>query len=117
MAQKSYKDADGVATFELKDKTNFSSQCEQLNLFERPLDGLYKDLALKMAGKRVNIGVLCALITQDDSNQFIEKNVKDALRRLEEQGEVRIEGRIKNMTSSGVATMPDTAYAIFRERE
>lgn len=117
MANQSYKDADGVATFELKDRTNFSSQSEQLNLFDRPLDGLCSELVQKFSGERINIGLLCTSITQDDSNQFVEKNVKDALRRLEEQGVVIVEGRIKTMTSTGVITMPDNAFAIFRERD
>jgi len=112
MYSNSAKDVDAVATFELKDKVNFGSQSEQLSLFSRPLDELCDILKKRYKGKRENVEAICNEIVYDNGSMFVFANVKDALRRLEDDGIVKIEGR-KKETFCGVKTMPDEAFAVF----
>ncbi|MPM27936.1 hypothetical protein SDC9_74452 [bioreactor metagenome] len=112
MYTNSAKDVDAVASFELKDRANFGSQSEQLSLFSRPLDELCELLKEKYKGRSENIKVICNEIVYDNCSVFMPNNVKDALRRLENEGVVKIEGR-KKATINGLKTMPDEAFAIF----
>lgn len=112
MYSNSAKDIDGVATFSFEDPYNFGGISEQLSLFSRPLESLCCDLLKKHKGMKVNVKGLCDTIMCDTGNAFVEANVKDALRRLEAQGKVSIEGR-KQRTRNGVPTMPDGAFALF----
>ena len=61
-----------------------------------------------------NIKQLCQTYENILDTPYIASNVKEALRRLEEQGLVVITGR-KRMISNGKKTMPDTAFATFNK--
>jgi three-Cys-motif partner protein len=109
----SAKDLDGVASFSFEDSYNFGSSSGQLTFFSK-LDDLCEELQKKYAGNKTNVDTLCSDIVLNPSNLFVESNVKDALRRLEENRIITVEGR-KQKTRNGKVTMPNTAYVIFRK--
>ena len=111
MYANSAKDHDGVASFSYEDTRNFGLPSGQLTFFSK-LDDLCNEISTKYAGKRVCINDICNVIVNDPSTLLVEANVKDALRRLEVQQTVSIEGRKQKMRN-GKATMPNTAYALF----
>lgn len=116
MYSNSAKDVDGVANFSFKDGYNFGSQPEQLSIFSRPLDELCIALETNNSGKRIPVKQLCDCVMLDTTNNFVSQNVKDALRRLEEKGKVKIIGR-KKKYQNGKVTMPDDATVFFANKE
>lgn len=106
MYKNSAKDVDGVATFEFKDCLNFPNQFEQLTLFSRPFDVLCNELLLYNTTYKV--GDICKKYNSDFESRFVDRNVKDALLRLEKDGRIRVDGR-KRIMSKGKTTMPDEA--------
>lgn len=113
MYANSAKDPDGVASFSYEDSYNFGPPSGQLTIFSK-LDDLCGELRKKYSGEKVNIGTLCNDIVLNPSNLFVGPNVKDALRRLEKNGFITVEGRKQKMRN-GKVTMPNTAYALFRK--
>jgi len=113
MYANSAKDPDGVASFSYEDTYNFGPPSGQLTIFSK-LDDLCSKLSSMYSGKKISIKTICDVIVQDTSNLFVESNIKDALRRMEENGFVAIEGRKQKMRN-GKVTMPNTAYALFRK--
>jgi three-Cys-motif partner protein len=107
----SARDPDGVASFSFEDSYNFSPSSGQLTFFSK-LDDLCNELQYKYAGSKINIDTLCSSIVLNPSNLFVESNVKDALRRLEENRIITVEGRQQKIRN-GKVTMPNTAYALF----
>lgn len=115
MYENSAKDQDGVASFSYEDTHNFGDSLGQLTLFSK-LDDLCEDLKTTYAGQKVIIKEICDSIVLNTATLFVEPNVKDALRRLEEKGVITVEGR-KQKIRNGKVTMPDKAYALFRKQE
>lgn len=114
MYTNSAKDSDGVATFSFEDSHNFGVGFEQLSMFNRPIQSLQDDLLKKHKGKKVLVGDLCEEISFDFSSHFVQKNVKDVLKVLEESGKIDVVDGRKQKWRCGKLTMPDEAHILFK---
>ena len=112
MYSNSAKDADGVATFSFEDSRNFGNVCEQISFFNRPIKAL-EEILNGYNGKTVQVGQLCEMIECDFSNHFVAKNVKDVLRKLENEGKLCVVSGRKQQFRNGKLNMPDTAVVQF----
>ena len=108
----SAKDSDGVATFSLQDSRNFGGGFEQISMFNQPIQSLYNSIVQSYRGKTVTVKCLCDSFDSDFHNQFVSKNVKDVLRKLEEEGKIEVFGR-KQKKRNGLLNMPDKASVRF----
>lgn len=113
MYTNSAKDSDGVATFSFEDSRNFDSEFDQLSLFTGPIQELKERLLKSNWGKRMTVKALCDKEDCDFSSHYIGKNVKDALRMLEEEDKIRVLSGRKCKYRSGKLTMPDGAVIEF----
>lgn len=109
MYANSAKDADGVASFELHDLRNFGGEYEQLSFFNRPLDSLRNEIYTDYKGKTVRVKEICEKYDTDILNHYVSRNVKDALIRMEEAGQIVVENGRKIKYRNGKLTMPDNA--------
>lgn len=114
MASVSAKDESGVPLFEYHDTFNFGDDLQQLTLTKTKMEELCDMLIAANYRGPQNIKQLCQTYENILDTPYIASNVKEALRRLEEQGLVVITGR-KRMISNGKKTMPDTAFATFNK--
>ena len=109
MYANSAKDVDGVASFELHDIKNFGDKYEQLSFFDRPLDALRDEIYISYKGKTVCVKEICEKYDTDISNHFVSRNVRDALIRMEEAGQLVVESGRKQKSRNGKLNMPDKA--------
>ena len=113
MYSNSAKDADGVATFSFEDSHNFGNKFEQISLFQRPLLDLQDELQQIYAGQKACVKELCEKYDTDFTNYYVAKNVKEALRHLENEGKIIVISGRKQKMRNGVLNMPDAAIIQF----
>lgn len=113
MYTNSAKDVDGVATYSFEDSYNFANRLEQLSLFNRPLQDLKNQLSEKNCGKQVRVVDLCNEVDCDFRSHYVGANVKEALRRLEEEQKILVVSGRKIIRTQGKLNMPDNAIVQF----
>lgn len=113
MYKVSSKDGDGIALFEFHDQANFGDDHQQMAFFGTPFSALCDELRLGYSGKTESVKQICDKYACSYENRFVARNIKAALIKLEEMGELVVEGRKRNL-SNGKKTMPDGAYVKFR---
>lgn len=111
MHKYSIKDQDDVATFAFEKEAVPGDNSKQLTFFSK-LDDLCDNLTMSFAGKTISVHDLCDSVVNDEGTFFIKKNVKEALRRLEVQNRITVEGRIRKTYNKKI-TMPDNAFVVF----
>lgn len=114
MYSNSAKDVDGVATFSFKDSRNFGDKLEQLTIFDCPIQTLKDSLIEKYHRQDVSVATICEAIDCDFSNYFVGKNVKDALKQLENDGMIDVISGRTQKYRKGQLTMPDKAIIRFK---
>ena len=112
MYSNSAKDSDGVATFSLQDSRNFGDKFDQISMFNRPIQSLYDSIVRQYQGRTVKVSALCNQANNDFQSHFVDKNVKDVLRRLEKEGRIVVFDR-KQKSRNGLLNMPDKATVQF----
>ena len=113
MYTNSAKDSDGVATFSFEDSHNFIQGLEQLSFFTQPLQSLMNELMKANSSRTIKVRELC---DQEDTNMrshFVGANVKEALRRLEEEQKIMVVSGRKQKKRNGKLNMPDEAVVRF----
>ena len=113
MYANSAKDSDGVATFSLQDSRNFGDRFDQISMFNRPFQSLYDSILHQYQGRTVKVSTLCNQADNDIHSHFVSKNVKDVLRRLEEEGRIVVVDGRKQKSRNGLLNMPDAATVQF----
>lgn len=113
MAGESSKVAQGVASFEYS-----PADRNYPLLFElaRPLDDLEVMLAEEYAGRTLTVAAIYE--SHHVGRPFISRNYKDALRRMEERGEVRMDPpAAKRRPLKGIITVGDRVAVTFKRRK
>ena len=108
----SAKDADGIASFSFEDHRNFAQSGHQMSVFETPMELLMHEICVSQSGKLVRVKDLCDKYDSDIYSRFVDKNVKDALRRLESCDRIEVVDGRKVKARAGKLNMPDNA--VFR---
>lgn len=113
MYSNSAKDSDGIASFSFEDSNNFDHGAEQMRLFNPKMEQLKIELIQKYSGKIVMVKDICDNYDMSFLNYFVDRNVKEALRRLEMEGKVHVLTGRKQKMRNGVLNMPDAALIQF----
>ncbi len=114
MYSNSAKDKDGVATFSFDGNREYNAIYTQLSMFDGPIMTLEKEIKCRLYGKQIAVGDLCNEYDQSFTNQFVGKNVKDVLRKLELEGSLVVISGRKASTRNGIPNMPDKAIVSVR---
>lgn len=117
MAAESIVDEDGIPSFEFNSLPELPKLSLQLTLFDEPkkksgLQVLADLLLVEFKGRDITVAELIS--THNVNKNYIGKNYKDALRRMEERGIIRCEPSAdKRQKREGVVTMGDKVRIFF----